>query len=247
VKQVAFKAWLADNYSQNSASTHFSCAKRVEEEYGDLDRHFEDGTLGDLSESLHYSKADEKAQRPNPTKLNVGGNPYNVLNNFKAAVRCYKLFCEQGGEAEVIGEAVIERAAEITKEAREGRQFELERHLQDALRLEIAQLEPGLKIIDGGTELSVTSGNIDILAEDSEGCAVVIELKRGLAKREAIGQIAGYMGDLIEDEKFTSVRGILVAGDFDKSCRSAVRVIPNLMLRQYRFSFSFFAPETGEE
>jgi hypothetical protein len=240
-----FRTWLSENYSSNSAASHFSCAKRVEEHYGDLDAHFDDGTLDDLVEQLAYSKADEKAGKPNPTKLPVGGNPYNALNNFKSAVRCYRFFKDQGGVAEVATESVLEKAAEIAKANKEGKQFELERNLQAALRAEICQLEPGLKIIDGGNELSVASGNIDILAEDPSGCAVVIELKAGIVKREAIGQITGYMGDLVEDEKFDKVRGILVGATFDKSARAAVRVIPTLSLKQYRFSFSFSEPQVA--
>lgn len=68
---------------------------------------------------------------------------------------------------------------------------------------------------------------------------VVIELKRDLARREAIGQIVGYMGDLMAEEPNQTVRGLLVAGDFDKSCQSAVRAIPNLELKRYRFAFTF--------
>lgn len=240
---AAFRHWLADNYSANSAATHFSCAKRVEENYGDLDQHYDEGTFDALIDELAYSKADEKSGKINPTKLPVGGNPYNVLNNFKSAIRCYRLFKDQGGADEVATEAVLAKAIEFAKASKEGKQFELERHLQAALRSEIEQLEPGLKIADGGSEISVASGNIDILAEDSFGNAVVIELKAGIAKREAIGQITGYMGDLVEDEKFDKVRGILVAADFDKSARAAVRVIPSLNLKQYRFLFSFDDPK----
>ena len=47
------------------------------------------------------------------------------------------------------------------------------------------------------------------------------------------------MGDIMAEEPNQVVRGILVAGDFDKSCRSAVRAIPKLQLRRYRFAFTF--------
>jgi hypothetical protein len=46
--------------------------------------------------------------------------------------------------------------------------FGLERDLQIALRRNIDQLEPGLKIVDGGTERTVEAGRIDITAEDEE-------------------------------------------------------------------------------
>ncbi|NCN84163.1 MAG: DUF91 domain-containing protein [Sphingomonadales bacterium] len=243
MKHSAFREWLADKYSVNSTNVMSSSAKRVEDIYGDLDEYCDAGTIDDLIESLRYSKADEKANKPNPTKLSIGGNPYNVLNNFRSSLKYYKTFFEEGGSAEVAKDTILEQAAEIVKSNKENKQFELERHLQEALRGEISQLEKGLKVIDDGTEISVNSGQIDILAEDAEGKTVVIELKRGLAKREAIGQITGYMGDLVADEGFDEVRGILVAAEFDKSCQAAVRVIPDLTLQKYRFSFNFECPD----
>src|SRR6266851_3417232 len=90
--------------------------------------------------------------------------------------------------------------------------FGLERDLQVALRKNIEQLEPGLKIVDGNKEQIVESGRIDITAEDSSGTTVIIELKAGTADREAVAQILAYMGDLMSKGK--AVRGILVAGDF---------------------------------
>ena len=47
------------------------------------------------------------------------------------------------------------------------------------------------------------------------------------------------MGDIADEEPDHKVRGILVAGDFDKKARSAARVFPDLSLRAYRVSFEF--------
>ena len=115
--------------------------------------------------------------------------------------------------------------------------FGLERDLQIALRKNIEQLEPGLKIADSGKEQRVESGRIDITAEDSAGAVVVIELKTGTADRETIGQILGYMGDMMAIKK--SVRGILVAGEFPAGTIAAARAVPNLKLKKYSFRFSF--------
>lgn len=99
-------------------------------------------------------------------------------------------------------------------------------------------MEPGLKIIDGGTERSVSSGFIDITARSPDGTIVVIELKTGTARRDAIAQILSYMGD-ISDEESADARGILVAGDFDRRARAAARVVASLALRSYRVKFEF--------
>jgi hypothetical protein len=105
--------------------------------------------------------------------------------------------------------------------------FSLERDLQNALRANIDQLESGLTIMDGGNERKVASGFIDITARDQTGATVVIELKKaGVSDRDAVGQILGYMGDLMESTR--SVRGILVAGEFfaARNCGSQGRTEP---------------------
>ncbi len=117
--------------------------------------------------------------------------------------------------------------------------FGLERDLQMALRANIEQLEPALTITDGGSERIVQSGRIDITARDKDGCTVVIELKTGIADREAVGQILSYMGDLGGTDE--AVRGILVAFDFPMRTLSAAKAIRNLQLRKYRYDFSFEA------
>jgi Endonuclease NucS len=76
--------------------------------------------------------------------------------------------------------------------------FGLERDLQLNLRQNIDQLESGLAIIDNGRERTVPSGRIDITARDRDGMIVVIELKAGTADHKAIGQVLGYMGDLMD-------------------------------------------------
>lgn len=116
--------------------------------------------------------------------------------------------------------------------------FGLERDLQNALRKNISQLQDGLRIVDGGKERSVPSGRIDILAVDSDGTHVVIELKAGEADHYAIAQILMYMGDLHEEAK-GKVRGILVAGDFTARAISASKAVPNIGLKRYGVMFSF--------
>lgn len=236
----AFKAWLGSRYPKPAvAASYYSYAKRIEDAYGDLGTLYEQNGFDAILQDLNYSTSDAAKGKPDSSKIGLTGNPYNQLSNFRTGLRTYALFREEGGEAEVINDAAIVIAGNAIKDKIEGKKFELERHMQEALRGEITQLEAGLEVIDGGVERSVDSGFIDILARDKSGQLVVIELKAGQAKREAPGQIIGYMGDLMDEEPEALVRGILVAADFDKSCRSGVRTIPALMLKKYRFSFAF--------
>ena len=115
--------------------------------------------------------------------------------------------------------------------------FSLERDLQTALRANIEQLEEGLTIIDGGTELATEAGRIDITARDASGTTVVIELKAGTAKPTIIAQVLSYMATTTGEGE--SVRGILVAGDFHPRVVLAARAVPNLALKQYAVQFTF--------
>ena len=116
--------------------------------------------------------------------------------------------------------------------------FGLERDLQKALRANIQQLDPGLKIVDGGIEQTVEAGRIDITAEDPDGRLVIIELKAGTAELSSIGQLLSYMGSASSDSN-RPVRGILVANEFHPRLVVAARAVPNFSLVAYSFQFSF--------
>ena len=239
MRTEAFRDWMEARFAPNTVSTQLSTCRRIEGAYGDLDDVFDQDRFEALIGELSYSKSDEAKKVPNPSKMQLERSVYETLSSCRTALRTYRNFREDPVSVSVSAENAIEIAGELIRERKEGKQFEVERHLQEELRKEIAQLEFGLTIVDGGGERAVESGFIDILAKDQSGSFVVIELKSGTAKREAIGQIVGYMGDLMSEEAGTNVRGILVAADFDKSCQSGVRAIPTLELRRYRFSFKF--------
>ena len=117
-----------------------------------------------------------------------------------------------------------------------GLRFGLERELQDALKKNLHQLEPGMALLD--TERTVPAGRADIVARDSDGTLVVIELKAGTAQPDSMTQLLAYMGS-IDNPESRQVRGILVAHSFDSKVRHASRAVPNVSLRSYSFSLSF--------
>lgn len=197
------------------------------------------GELAAVTESLKYTKDDERRGRPNSSKMPISGNVYNALASYRSALALYQRFLE-----EAAGSTTVEIvAAEPIAEARE--RLGLERDLQKTLRASIGQLENGLEIIDGGSERAVASGLIDICARDTEGRIVVIELKAGIADRAAIGQILSYMGDIADEEGNLS-RGILVAHRFDRKAISAAKIVPSLGLRAYSVRFEFHEPTVAD-
>ena len=234
-----YKTWLdRRGYAAGTVHAQSYRAARVEEYYGDLDEHYDRDRLQSVIGALKYSTEDERRNAPNPSKIPFDGNIRNNLASYRNAVERYCKFRHEmqdadtnitGSEDHPVGDPADDR----------GQVLGLERDLQVALRRSIEQLEPGLEIMDEGAERSVASGFIDITARDTEDATVVIELKTGTARQSAVGQVLSYMGDIAEEEPDRGVRGILVAGDFDRKARSAARMVPNLTLRSYRVRFEF--------
>ena len=225
--RVTYKAWLEQqDYAEGTIQTQMYRAERVEEAYGDLDEHYDRDQLRSVIAELKYSTEDERRNKPNPSKIPFNGNTRNNLASYRNATERYCKFRRetQDGEIELVADdPVAETAGEATD--RRGQLVGLERDMQVALRRAIEQLEPGLAIIDDGAERSVASGFIDITARDGDGAIVVIELKTGTARRDAVAQVLSYMGDIAEEEPDSQVRGILVAGDFDRKARAAARMV----------------------
>ena len=125
--------------------------------------------------------------------------------------------------------------------------FEL--HLQDYLFRNWEKVFPNLRLYEGarGREYRTADpsvGILDFLCTDSEGNYVVIETKKDVPDRQAVGQILGYMGWVKEkrcpDDR--SVRGLLIAGDASDRLRMAVAAVPNLDLRIYEITFDLKSP-----
>lgn len=218
--------------------TKLSELRRVEATYGDLDAQFDQDELSALLDELTYSADDARNGRPNPSRLDITGDVRNNLASYKSAVQKYARF-RQDVEVEAARPAIVDPAgADLGTIEESARTFTMEKDLQAALRMSIAQLEPGLTVIDGGMEKVVPSGRIDILARDASGTLVVIELKAVKAPRDAVAQVLAYMGDL-HGEAQGRVRGMLIAPDFEPKAVAAALVVPTLKLVRYGFTFSF--------
>jgi len=234
--------WLIEQqYAEATQKMQIDRVEKVEEYYGSLDEHFAKGTYDTVIAALQYSTADERQNKPNPSKIPLGANA-NIRNNlqsYKNAVVRYRKFLN--GDHSLNGSSVQERSKDVdapsVSEESTKQRLHLERDMQEALRLNIQSLEPSLKIIDDGAERSVESGFIDITCDDGESI-VVVELKAGKADSRAVAQVLGYMGDM-QGEEERPVRGILVAHDFDQRTKSAARVVPTLKLKKYSIEFKF--------
>ena len=135
----------------------------------------------------------------------------------------------------VIRAARIEE--EEIEEEEEGFMLSFERDLEDYLASNIEVLEKGLRLV--GRQVEVATGRVDLLAEDSEGNLVVIELKAGEAGDSSLTQLLAYISAIQEKERGRNVRGILIAHTFPDKVAYAARLIPYVKLKRYRVRFEF--------
>ncbi|MGE3333795.1 MAG: endonuclease NucS domain-containing protein [Rhodospirillaceae bacterium] len=243
MQEQAFDAYMvARNLADRTRATRVNALRRIERAYQcDLDQEFEADSLARLLGELKYTAADGRARRPNPSRIEI--EPDRVLPHLRWYRSHLMDYARFRGGAPIEDDAEVESATtpagdeELIQEF-VGSTFALERDLQAALRANLHQLETGLVVADGGRERQVGAGFIDILARDASGTLTVIELKSETAKPEALTQILSYMGCLAE-ESGEPIRGILVAGDHHPRIQHAVRAVPNVALKKYRFRFEF--------
>ena len=88
-----YRAWLrAQEYKDSGNGTRITDARRVEQDYGDLDEAYQRDRCADIFAALAYSQADEAAGRPNPTSIEIDGNLNRGLSGYRSAVRTYCRF-----------------------------------------------------------------------------------------------------------------------------------------------------------
>ena len=212
MKETDYRQRLENHdYQENTITAQIHRVRRVEEFHGDLDKHYAQDRMASVIEELKYSVADQRSNRPNPSKIPINGDIKSNLASYRGAVEYYRNFMDEIAATEpsrpnggVIATPPVEDGP--------GQRMGLERDLQIALRSKIEQLEPGLTVIDKGAERSVDSGRLDITAQDSSGTTVVIELKAGVAGQKAVAQILSYMGDVSEEvgKRARNPRGLWV-------------------------------------
>ena len=242
MREDAFKEYWADRgLARSTISTRSGALRRIERaENVDLDAEYERDGMEALLKKYAYSDADHRTGMPNPTGIDI--EPENLRKTFafyRRALNNYRVFAS-GGLPDDLESAVTGAEAEADEALAEtgSRTFALERDLQNAIRTDIAQLELGLEIVDGGREARVEAGLIDVLAKDGHGVWTIIELKADVARPAVIAQTLAYMAS-IADERGGDVRGIIVAADFDQRVELAARAVPNLQLKRYRYRFEF--------
>jgi hypothetical protein len=223
-RSAAFKEYFAKvGAAPNTLNTYNSFIIRI------------DRALGGLDEAIRSKGPDELMQWSRTTSE----PPFDTSpSHARSVLKRYLQFhiAAQGPEEETVNELVQQDEPLQTS----GTIFQLEREMQSAVRKQLERLESGLTEADGGSEYTVSTGRIDVLAKGRNGKHVIIEMKAGACPAGTLEQALGYAQALSEELSITdSVRVIVVAADFSDRLRAAAKRIPEVELRKYEFSLQF--------
>jgi hypothetical protein len=98
MREEEFRNWQeTQGYKASTVATQMSNARKIEQAY-DLDSEFDTDGLASLEMRLAYSADDARADRPNPTPLELWGDLVRDLSNLRTTVRTYASF-RRGGPA----------------------------------------------------------------------------------------------------------------------------------------------------
>ncbi len=217
-------------YSRLTAHLQSSKAPRITLSFAELDSIVEGG-LPNSAKQYGAWWANKASSQPHARFWLDAGR--RASPDFKAKHTVFTLDDSvDAGElaAAVVGESTPEALTEYVESS-----LSLERDLEDQILNHLEVLEPGLTLVSRQESSDV--GRVDLLARDSDGRMVIIELKAGEAKDSSIGQIARYMGWYAkQDGKLP--RAILVASGFPEPVRYAATAIPGLKRMTYRVQFA---------
>lgn len=123
--------------------------------------------------------------------------------------------------------------------------FYMEKELENFIVNNWEKTELGKRfnlIIEDGEPLSqqyrTDIGPIDILVTDKKTKSyVVIELKKNQTSDDTVGQLARYMGWIMEKKGDKNVKGIIIAAEFDKKLEYALKAVPNVEVFIYNVDF----------
>ncbi len=127
--------------------------------------------------------------------------------------------------------------------------FALEKHLEDFLVKNWKQTVLGkdYNIYEEGEffgqQYQTDTGAIDILAiSKDKKTLLVVELKKGRASDNVVGQIQRYMGYVKEElaESYQTVRGVIIALEDDIRIKRALSVTTNIDFYKYQVSFKLY-------
>ena len=131
----------------------------------------------------------------------------------------------------------------IEDDGTDGDEFAYETALREYISNHLEIVESDLNLYEDengnlGVEYPANKWNIDILAVDSKGNLIVIELKKSRCADKVFGQLARYMGWVKEKiaKHGQTVRGIIIGGTISDELKYASSLIDSVQLMEYNMS-----------
>ena len=85
-----YKTWLQQRgHAAPTVQAQLHRAGRIEKLYGDLDQHDDQDEFRSVTEELKYSAADERSNKPNPSRIQIEGNILENLYSYRSAIAQY--------------------------------------------------------------------------------------------------------------------------------------------------------------
>ena len=153
-----YRNWLeAQNYQDGTITAQMHRAGRVEYHYRDLDTLYAEDHLEGLIQELTYTTQDRLNNIPNETRIPFEGDVYNNLASYRDAIRRYRRFLEDDTELLEADDIPI---VDTPEPELQPQTIGLEKDMQAAIRQNIEQIEPGLRITDGGRSVRLKLGSL---------------------------------------------------------------------------------------
>lgn len=174
-----------------------------------------------------------------------------ALRNSTGSIGTVSTITKFSDEIEkLVGGPVLPTLIVTDETVRDPSVFALEKHLEDFLVKNWKQTELGkdhdIYEEEGelvGQQYPTDTGPIDILAiSKDKRQLLVVELKRGRASDNVVGQIQRYMGYVLQElaEEGQTVKGVIIALEDDLSIKRALAVTQNIEFYRYQVSFKLF-------
>lgn len=181
------------------------------------------------------------------SRVHYGAKPGEDDLFFQVDPKHFRLYRPQNDPAPIYPGDGVEQAVqgEVEELVEEGSpEFAYEKDLQNYLAKNLHLIETGLTLFEdegiNGVEFPVGGRFIDILATDSKGNYVVIELKVSKGYDRVVGQLLRYMAWIRKNqtEHGQSVRGIIVARHISEDLLLACSGVQGVQLFEYELSVS---------
>jgi len=181
----------------------------------------------------------------NPSRLHYSAKPNEDDLFFQLDGGHYRLYDPKKDPAPIHSAADIsDGTSDADIEPQGSAEFAYESDLRNYLAKNLSVIEVGLTLYEeegiNGIEFPVGGRFIDILAVDSNGALVVIELKVSRGYDRVVGQMMRYMAWIQKNqaEPGQKVRGIIIARQIGEDLLLACSLLPDVQLFEYKLSLA---------